>query len=116
MARLDFDEVVAILREWVGRDVVLIRWAPTFSELDRPYFGKLRYVDRESTELTAVFVVPTSPSRPHLTNPEGIKFVVYRRGFGGGEWVGGPEPGVGLSIRQGVSRLSVFPQDRICFA
>ena len=105
---LDYDAVVSALREWEGQMVTAIRW-PTAAAVDRPYRGRLEFVSEDSGDDRVTFRVPTDPPGERLGNPTGITFVLRRAELGGAMWVGGPEPGVGLSVILGSSRLAVFP-------
>jgi hypothetical protein len=78
-------------------------FSPTFNFFDRPYHGRFEWVKPESDQDRAIFSV-----RLERSPTEGINFAIDRSDFVEGNWVGGIEPGLGLSALQGGQRISVY--------
>ena len=101
-----FDEVVAVLRAWEGRTVVLLDPGANRNPGSRPYRGVLAHDGEHSSNDAALFSVPTAPEAPGRVNPGGSVVALPRDLFAGARWAGG-DPGAGLIVSLGESRISV---------
>jgi ATP-dependent Clp protease ATP-binding subunit ClpA len=93
---LDYETTVAALHAWNGRETTVVVWYDD-GDIDRPQRGRLAYGPERSVTGGDAFAVA------------GVTVELSRDAFGGGRWVGGPEPGRGLSLIVGPSRIAVFP-------
>src|SRR4051794_2188231 len=96
---MTFDEGVAVLRQWMGRQVVLVIWSPTSDGAapPRPLAGTLRHRDMwpeapaaedpQARGEVEFFDVMRPHRMPHLTGPEGSTVALYRHVVTSCEWI-----------------------------
>jgi hypothetical protein len=97
---MDYDDAMAVLCAWEGRDVLIIAFVePGFSL--RPILGRLSCEEEGGGILRAIV-------DPVVGDPVRIAFASGL--FHDAEWVPGME-GRGLSVEQGAVRVDVFVED-----
>lgn len=100
MDELDFDEAMAVLIGWQGREVLVVAFVEPGVSL-RPFAGELGVEDDGRGGLLASVAVPHRAP---------VRIAFPSATFHDAEWVPGME-GRGLSIEQGATRVDVFCED-----
>jgi hypothetical protein len=98
---LDYDDAMAILCSWEGRDVLVIAFVEPGVSL-RPFGGILSVTDDGHGMLHAEVSPGPGTQVVRIAFPSGL--------FHDAEWVPGMEDR-GLSIEQGATRVDVFLED-----
>jgi hypothetical protein len=100
MDELDYDDAMAVLIGWEGREVLVVAFMDPGVSLP-PFAGRLS-VDDEGHGMVRAQIAPEGRPPVRIAFPSGT--------FHDAEWVPGFEER-GLSIEQGATRVDVFLED-----
>ncbi|MFL5844837.1 MAG: hypothetical protein ACJ762_09105 [Solirubrobacteraceae bacterium] len=100
MEELDYDDAMAVLVGWVGRQVLVVAFVEPGVSL-RPFAGTLS-IEEEGHVVRAAITAPGSAQPVRIAFPSAT--------FHDAEWVPNQEER-GLSIEQGATRVDVFLDD-----
>lgn len=100
MDELDYDDAMAVLIGWEGRDVLVVAFMDPGVSL-RPFAGRLSVRD-DGHGIVRAEITPERGAPVRIAFPSGT--------FHNAEWVPGRED-LGLSIEQGATRVDVFLED-----